>query len=62
MVAAVKSEAPAALVNQLAAALDLDFQLAEEPNIPAPAPAPPVFVPPPPPPPAPAALTPGGNQ
>jgi phage portal protein BeeE len=60
MVAAVKSQAPATLVNELARALDLDFQMVDEPTPPAPAPAP-VLVPPPPPPPAPAALTPGGN-
>ena len=68
MVGAIKSQAPASLVNQLAAALDLDFVLPDDPNTPAPGtppPSAPVLTPPapapaPPPPPAPAALTPGG--
>ena len=36
MVGAIKGQASAALVNQLAAALDLDFVMPDDPDTPAP--------------------------
>jgi phage portal protein BeeE len=65
MVGALKSQAPPALVNQLAGALDLDFVMPDDPNQPAPGTPPPstVIVPPrtpPVPPPPPPAPTPAG--